>query len=88
MDIHVEKDENFIVQRLLCEKRCGKVTRIDETTWRFEADVMDSLEMVPWIRTFFGRITRLSADNPRLLRWIRQDLREMSSLYEVTHDIQ
>ena len=88
MDIHVEKDENFIVQRLLREKRCGKVTRIDETTWRFEAEVMDSLEMVPWIRTFFGRITRLSADNPRLLRWIRQDLREMSVLYEVNHDIQ
>lgn len=88
MDIHVEADENFIVRRLEREKRCGKVTRIDENTFRFEADVMDSLEMVPWIRTFFGRITRLSADNPRLLRWIRQDLKEMSSLYEVNHDIQ
>ena len=88
MDIHVEPDENFIVRRLEREKRCGKVTRIDEKTFRFEADVMDSLEMVPWIRTFFGRITRLSADNPRLLRWIHQDLKEMSSLYEVNHDIQ
>lgn len=88
MDIHVEANERFILRRLEREKRCGTVTRIDENTWRFEADVMDSLEMVPWIRTFFGRITRLSADNPRLLRWIKQDLAEMSSLYEVNHDIQ
>lgn len=53
MDIRVEDDEWFIPQRLERERRWGHVEQIDEHTWRFTADVYDSSEMLPWLRTFF-----------------------------------
>ena len=63
MDIYVGKGEEYIVSRLEREKRCGKVTKLDEETYRFSVDLYDSYELVPWIRTFFGRIKRLKCSN-------------------------
>lgn len=83
MDIHVEPDEKFIVRRLEREKRCGKVTQIDDKTYRFSADVFDSYEIVPWIRTFFGRIQSLKGTNERVIWQIRTDIMELAKEYEV-----
>jgi len=33
------------------EARCGKVLQVNQDTWRYAADVYDTLEMLPWIRT-------------------------------------
>ena len=44
--------EEHVVRRLNREKRCGTVVKIDDTHWRFSADVYDAREMLPWLRTF------------------------------------
>jgi DNA-binding transcriptional ArsR family regulator len=73
--------EEYIVDRLLREKRCGTVTKVKEGLLRFEADVYDSTELVPWIRTFIGRITALEFSNKGLERRFRDDLKRMYDMY-------
>lgn len=82
-DIRIEDGEDYIVQRLEREKRCGTVERIDAHTCRFSADVYDAEEMVPWIRTFLCRIVDLRFSNPMLERKFRQDLEAMYAMYHV-----
>lgn len=79
MDIHVAEHEDYIVNRIYREKRCGTVTKINDNTYRFEADVYDSIEMLPWIRTFFGRIEDIKCDNKFVIDTLIKDLIEMSN---------
>ena len=81
MDIYVSKGEEYIVSRLEREKRCGKVTKLDEETYRFSVDLYDSYELVPWIRTFFGRIKRLKCSNRMVSDQIKFDIVKMSKQY-------
>ena len=81
MDVWVEDDEWYIPQRLERERRYGHVEQIDEHIWRFTADIYDSSEMLPWLRTFIGRIARLEFSNPMVRRRWRDDLRAMARTY-------
>ncbi len=74
-------DETFIHRRLEREKRCGRVTRVDAHTSRFEADVYDAGELMPWIRTFICRITHFSCSDKLLEAQLQLDLREMYEMY-------
>lgn len=81
MTLYAAPDEGFIVQRLLREKRCGTVTQVDATHWRFTAEVYDTLEMMPWVRSFIGRITAFYAENPVVNARFYSDLEAMSAQY-------
>ncbi len=81
MTVYAGPGEDFIVQRLEREKRGGKVEQTDERHWRFSIDAYDTLEMMPWIRTFTGRITGFEADNPVVRARFTTDLEAMSALY-------
>ena len=81
MTVYAGPDEGFIVQRLEREKRGGTVERLDETHWRFAIDAYDTLEMMPWVRTFIGRITAFEAENPVVRVRFLHDLEAMSTLY-------
>ena len=81
MDVWAEDDEWYIPQRLERERRYGHVEQIDAHTWRFTADVYDSSEMLPWLRTFIGRIVRLEFSNPMVRRRWRDDLRALVRAY-------
>ncbi len=82
MDIYVGADEPFIVRRLEREKRCGTVSKVDEETYRFSADVLDAYEMMPWIRTFFGRIKAIRCDNEDVKNQLKIDMVKMLKQYE------
>lgn len=79
--IHIGKDEEFIVRRLEREKRNGTVTRIDDNTVLFSADVYNAQEMIPWIRTFIGRIDRFESNNKNVVIDFYKDLNEMKAMY-------
>lgn len=82
-DLRIEDHEQYIIQRLEREKRCGLVIKLDEHNYRFTADVFDTSEMLPWIRTFTARITRLNFSNRTLENRFKNDLREMYRLYGI-----
>ena len=81
MTVSADPEEGHIVERLEREKRCGEVEQTDDTHWRFSADVYDALEMLPWIRTFTGRITDLTCTDKRVTERFRKDLDEMLRMY-------
>ena len=79
--VHFDPGEEHIYQRLLREKRCGEVERIDENNCRFTADVFDTNEMIPWIRTFICRITSIDFSNKEIESQFRRDILDMYRLY-------
>ena len=76
-------DEKHIAQRLQREKRCGTVEHTDNNTSRFSADVFDSAELIPWIRTFICRITDIRFSNEALQKQFFDDLNEMYAAYGI-----
>ena len=81
MTVYAGLDEGFIVQRLEREKRGGTIEQLDDTHWRFSIDAYDTLEMMPWVRTFTGRITAFEAENPVVRARFVNDLEVMSAMY-------
>ena len=81
MTIRILAGEEHVLRRLEREKRCGTVDRLDETHWRFSADVFDAIEMIPWLRSFIGRITELRCSDPALTERFWQDFQKMTCLY-------
>ena len=82
MIINIGEGEEFIIKRLMREKRCGTVTRINKNTVEFEADVYSAQEMMPWIRTFIGRIEKLECSNNAVEKVFYDDLEAMYSIYQ------
>lgn len=55
--------------------------KVDEDHWKYTAWVSDALELLPWIRTFTGRITELKCSNRELTERWDQDLAAMKTMY-------
>ena len=81
--IKVEDNEEYIVKRLEREKRIGTVEKLDEHTYRFSADVYDTSEMIPWIRTFICRIIKMNFSNRTVENQFKKDLQAMYRMYGV-----
>ena len=76
-----EAGEQYLLNRLQREGKNGHITRIAPNTFVYETDVFDANEMLPWIRTFTGRILSLESDCKRLTQLFRRDLSAMYRMY-------
>ena len=81
MTIHHGPGEAYILQRLEREKRHGRIEILDDHTCRFVADVYDASEMLPWLRTFIGRIVDLQCSSQFVIKTFYDDLSRMNSMY-------
>ena len=81
MTLHFTGNEQHIPQRLEREKRNGRVELVDANTVRYIADVYDASEMLPWLRTFIGRIERLECSDEHVVKKFYDDLAQMYTLY-------
>jgi len=81
ISIRVSRNEGYILDRLEREKRCGRIEPVDEHTYKFTADVYDAAEMLPWIRTFTGRIVKLECSNAFVVKRFTEDIAAMRVLY-------
>ena len=81
MAIHINEQEEYVYNRLMREKRCGKVFRKDAQTCVFTAEVYDALELLPWIRTFIGRIENFYCSNSEVTNRLNQDIETLNKLY-------
>ena len=84
--IKVEDGEDYIVKRLEREKRIGTVEKLDEHTCRFSADVYDTSEMIPWIRTFICRIVKMNFSNRTIENQFKKDLEAMYRMYGIRQE--
>ncbi len=81
--VRINEGEEYIVRRLEREKRVGTVEKLDDHTYRFSADVYDSAEMKPWIRTFLCRIVKMNFSNRTVENGFKKDLEEMYRMYGI-----
>ena len=81
--IRADEDEDYIINRLYREKRCGEVEQIDDNHYRFSCDVYDAGEMVPWLRTFICRITAFSCSDRKMEKQFLADIDAMFKLYNI-----
>ena len=84
----VDESEDYIVKRLYREKRVGTVEKLDEHTYRFTADVYDSSEIIPWVRTFICRIVQLNFSNRTLENKFKEDLNAMYRMYGIGEEVE
>ena len=84
--IKVEDNEEYIVRRLEREKRIGTVEKLDAHTYRFSADVYDTSEMIPWIRTFICRIDKMNFSNRAIENQFKKDLEAMYRMYGIRQE--
>lgn len=73
--------EAHILNRLEREGKGGVVRRIASDTFCYETDVFDANKMLPWIRTFLGRITAIETDCPKLKLLFQKDFAPMYHMY-------
>lgn len=81
MTVSYGPGEEFIPRRLQREKRNGTVEIPEEGICRYRADVYDAAELIPWLRTFIGRIVRLECSDRSVVERFWQDLEKTASLY-------
>lgn len=85
--VKVEDNEEYIVKRLYREKRIGTVEKLDENTYRFSADVYDTSEMIPWIRSFICRIIKMNFSNRSVENQFKKDLEALYRMYDVKAEV-
>lgn len=81
--VKIKAGEEYIINRLEREKRCGYVEKVDDFTYRFSATVYDSAETRPFIRTFISRITSIHFSNPKVEKIFKEDLEKMYEIYGI-----
>lgn len=81
MTVRIGEGEEFIVDRLRREKRLGTLTQISETLYELELDVFDPNELLPWIKTFIGRIVKLEGGNDSARATFLSDIERMNKMY-------
>lgn len=87
MTLHIiDPYELFIVRRLETEGRGGIVTRVSNNIYTYEISVFDGNEMMPWIKTFIGRIISFESSNEFLQTKFERDLEQMMYMYGIDTD--
>ena len=79
--VRAGEEKPYILQCLEREKRCGKVTKLAEGRYQFTADVRDAGEMLPWLRSFIGRIESFTCSNNKIEERFWQDLDDVYAMY-------
>lgn len=83
MTIQILPHEQYVLQRLQREKRHGTITQINDTSYEFSIDIYDTYEILPWIRTFIGRILKLNFSNRTIENQFKEDIKKMYELYQI-----
>ena len=82
LTLHInEHFEEYIINRLEREGKGGTITHIAPDTFCYETNVFDAHEMLPWLRTFIGRIIAIESDNQKLNQLFQRDFDAMYRMY-------
>ena len=83
MTLAIEKGAEHVLNRLYREKRQGTIELLGNGQYKFIIDTYDAWELMPWIRSFMGRIVKLESTNAEVETAFYEDLERMRELYGV-----
>lgn len=81
MQLRIPHHERYMIRRIEKEGRHGVLTQLRDELYEYVIEVYDSIEMMPWIRTFIGRIVSLEGSNKRFVDLFYNDLHSMQQMY-------
>ena len=76
-----EEKEKYILERLEREGKDGTITHIEKNTYIYEKEVFDGNELMPWVKTFMGRILSFESNNEFLTNKFYWDMKKMIEMY-------
>ncbi len=82
-----EREEAYVLERLRREGRHGMLARIAEDTYEYAIEVTDTWEMMPWLRTFIGRIVSIEGTEAAVIAQFKRDIEAMAQLYAEDSDV-
>lgn len=85
--VKIEPGEEYIARRLERERRIGRVEKLDELRYRFSAEVYDTWELVPWIRTFISKIESMNFSNRSVENRFKDDVLKMYEMYKIGGEV-
>lgn len=79
--LHIdEQNEKYVLDRLRREGKHGVLRRLRKDKFEYRIDVPDTLEMVPWMRTFIGRIISIEGTETSVITMFKNDIERMAAL--------
>lgn len=76
-----EQREQYVLDRLTREGRGGEVLRVEENCFLYSKKVFDCNEMLPWVKTFTGRILSLECSDKFVMAKFYRDMDDMYRIY-------
>lgn len=72
--LYVEDNEPFILTRLQREGHEGEISSLGNNLYRYQNEVYDPSEMIPWIKSFIGRLVSVSIEDEELNERLHKDI--------------
>lgn len=80
--LHIDEErEIYVLARLTREGKHGTVEKTAADTFVYRIAVTDTMELLPWLRTFIGRIIAIEGSNRQAIKRFTDDLERMFQLY-------
>ncbi len=76
-----ENTEQYMLERLKREGKHGVIAKVSSNVFEYSIDVSDTLEMVPWLRTFIGRIIEIEGSETHVIAQFKRDINSMAAMY-------
>jgi len=70
-----------MLERLKREGKHGVIAKVSSNVFEYSIDVSDTLEMVPWLRTFIGRIIEIEGSETHVIAQFKRDINSMAAMY-------
>lgn len=79
-----EETEIYMIDRLKREAHNGEILKISKNTFLYSGVFFDTNEMLPWIKTFTGRILDIQGSNDYAIQKLTADLALLYQMYCTT----
>lgn len=76
-----EATEAYILRRIEREGRGGTLEKVGPNTFLYTRECFDAAEMLPWIKTFTGRILALESNNTEVVSRFHRDTAYLYEMY-------
>jgi hypothetical protein len=76
-----EETESYIINRIKREGRGGEFKKVDTNVFLYSKDVFDTNEMMPWVKSFTGRIISVEGTSKFVVDKFYNDMRRMYKMY-------
>lgn len=80
--VQYKDSESYILKRLQRESFSGRIkSNANDKKATFSFELFDSKELIPWIRSYFGRITHFNFENEILQQQLTSEIKKLYAMY-------